>query len=526
MANAFLQGVQVGNQTKQEDRRAKQVRLTNLIKGFEQGNGGEYEPNARGQAMFDGQEAAMQQQLAVLQSQNEAIQAVQNTESMTKATTQLAMGNVSEAGRIVNTNPVLKQQLQEQFGVSAVHPIDWENDLRLFEGTGVNITPEMLADPKVKAALNSSFFKTVGPDGKQKIGNTQQLIDSTGYMQYASKEDRDGIFARVNKISEILSGHIKTPEEERLEATKMEANQHNANISNSLAEVTQEYYDSILGRDDIGPEEKLKIIQGVRGKSPDDIKAQIQAEKLRKAQAEANIATTTQDDVIAKKKAEAESAKAKAEDSRPYEGEAEFISNIRNPEKIPFSDDNLRIASKLQGKKTLTAERGKEVNGRFSMAKSFDNFTRKFMTADINRDALAKIGTTMDKLMKPGMTGQDQERVLNSIEIDTELRALISEYVKFMSGAAVTTEEFNRYNDIVQSGVWSSRESANEALRSFTNYLRRSAKDRIDSMTDIPHDYLIKRNDYENWSKSNPEIARTQAKSTPSSSNVFNKFRR
>jgi len=516
----FLGGVAAANQTIANDRQAAQVELANLIEGFEKNENGKYEPNAKGQNMLDHKDALMQQQLMKLEAQNEAIMATQNADSMTRATTALAMGDVKEAWNIVSQNPALKAQLGEQFGAASIQPIDWANDRDMFEGTGVQINDETLSKPEVLNALNSSFFKVIGPDGKATLGNTQQLIAETNYGGYASKEDREGIFERVNKISEILSGHIKTQEELELEATNAQIAQSNANINADVTALKEEYIEGIIASD-MSAEEKLAKISGAKGRSVDELKALAEESKTR-------IQLATENDKIEKAKAEAATAKGKAEAFEPIPGEAEFIASLRDAEKVPYNDDNLRKAGRIQGKKAITAERSKEVNGRFAMAKSFHNFTNKFIDTELNRDALGKIQTTLDKLMKPGMTGQEQEKVLNNIEIDTELRALISEYVKFMSGAAVTTEEYNRYNDIAQAGAWSSKESAVEALRSFTNYLRVSSKDRIDSIVDLPRDYLIKRQDYNRWAAENPAITREASRKTtePPKKSTFNKYKR
>ncbi len=534
--NAFLGGIQAAEVSKRADRReridtraARQVELNNLVAGYELNEQGEYAPNERGQLQLDKQEATLQQQVAVLGAQNEMIQAQLNEGAMVKATTAVGMGDPKEAWRIISRNPVLKASLNEEFKAASIGPIDWANDRAMFDGSGVAITDEVLNNPEKLNALNSSFFKIVHPDGTTSLGSTQDLIKQTNYLGTAGKQDSEGMTRRFNRIAEILAGDVTTPAERALQNKQNTVANQKLDIAGGLLGLQLAYQDKVLATPGISDKEKLDLLSGSKGvdykelkamyetitaKSKSEVAVQTQESTVAKAKSgaaksatDAEVAASTKNADIEKANLDAEKARRDKEGAKPIVGEADFISNL---ETVVYNDENLRIATKIQNdsKQKLGAVKEKDVSGRISMAQGFHNFTKKFREADIKYDALHTIGTAMDKILKPGMSTQDREQVLDRVALDSEAKALLAEYVKFMSGAAVTEGEYNRYNDIFKAGTWASKQSAEEAMRSFTNYLRGSARRTIGSMTSTPRDFLITRNRYDVWEKANPELQR------------------
>ena len=537
----FLDGVRAGNESRRVDRndrvegrRAKQQRLSNFIAGYEQDANGDYAPNERGQESLKGQFAALKQKTYVLETQNEMMQAQLNEGSMNTAIKSLAMGDAKDAWRVVSRNPVLKASLQKNFNMQSILPVDWENDASLFKDAGIDMSPEALADPKVRNAFNSSFFKVVHPDGTMSIGNTQDLINKTDFVNTASKEDSEGLRRRYNLVGEVLSGYVKSPQQREDELKAATLNRTNVDSSLDIATIKDDYIEEIKLMP-ISNVEKLNLIFGINGeKDPKALERKIKELKYefdketnkwkkrkivanakeaesnawvagqtendkkkkiianaKEAEVDADVKLGTKDNLILKAdlandktKLEIKEKLQKIADGKPFVGEAKFRKDLGD---MPFNDESLAKAAALQGKRKLGAEVNKNLSGRMHMAKGFNDFTERFRKAKLDHNAVATIGSFMDKITKPGMTTQDREMALNKVQLGSEAKALLAEYVKFMSGAAVTEGEYSRYQDIFTAGAWSSRESADEAMRSFTNYLRESAERVVDSIKYVPH---------------------------------------
>lgn len=513
-ARGLKTGADIALAENRDDRAAAQQDLKNKIRGFDRTPEG-YVPNARGAKMLEAQELARDQKMAVLQTQNEAIQSLLNAKSMTSATTYLALGDVDSAKVEINTNPILKEKLLETFGIVDISPIDMNHDMKHFEDSGLDVE-SVQSDPIASNALSSAFFKAHKVDGSSSMISVKELMAATGYHAYASKDDAEGITSRINRIGEILALHMKTPEELDTEATNRSIDNQNAHASKDVSDLKDTITSGILSSDLTDSEKLVKLNE--LNRTPLDKLKNLKAEldiaragyKADKDKTEAYVARTTAKDEIALVAAKVKTEEMKGQSAKKQGGglptyAADFLDKLGEG-KIEYNQDNLSKAYEIQGKKKLNSTKEKEISGLVSMSQGFHVLTKKFRDLDMDRNALSKIGTVFDKIMKPGLTYQDRMAALNTIAINSEIQAALAGYVKYMSGAAVTEGEYARYQDIFQAGTWSNKESAVTAMASFTSYLRDAANRNIETARSTPYDYMILKKNYEGWESENPRI--------------------
>ncbi len=606
----FFEGVSAANNTINSDRNERQRILTNKIKGFELDKAsGQFEANERGQKMLDLQNEKLNQELMVQKNRNDTISSILNKDSMQEAITHLATGNAHDANRVINANPILKEKLANNYGIHGIMPVDFENDIDLLRDSGIELTPEMRNDKQAMLALKSSLYKTVDNNGKQVIRDVQSTIKTTGYLGYADKYTKEGMINRFNQISQVLSGHLVTEKEQTVKDNKLDNNI-------KAGEIKGDYLNSILGDDNLTPEQKvyklthvekkkneielkqeelgLKVldskinqlgmsnnvdsirkdyidyisnsdlspeqkaykinhVENVKDKTElEELSEQLQIDvlklkaneifkdksfsdlendyikmiteddtltsaqklaklrgtpseseklqiellksqvKLNKAKAKAKGKTPEE---IALIKSQAELNKSKIEDKKSY-NEAEFLANLDNPDKIPYNNENLQIAKEIQGSKTNTTALNKS-DKKFGIVKATERLIRKFDKLNLDRNAISNLNKALYTITGVGSDANKRE-MLDKIELDGSLRSVIVEYIKLMSGAAVTDNERKIYTDIISAGDWSNKDAARRSLKTFMESLSSSYNDEIMNMN-LPYDKLIRRQKYNDW---------------------------
>lgn len=408
-----------------------------------------------------------------LQTTNEVLTATLNAQSLNKTAEHLAFGDTEAAMKQLNNNPILKQQLREKFGIVSVQPVNWATDYEKLQKVGINIKPEDFKDPQVVEALNSTFYKVVKEDGTTEIQSVPLMMKTINFQQYAEPDTLRGVEARFNKVQEILKGHIKTPEEEAIESNTQQATKIKSEENLSIEKLRSEVLNNILNDTKLSPEEKLNKITGATN-------AQSQEDLL-------NLQKTLLD--IEKKSLDVKKAKNELKASEPVKDTVKFLQSL---DKASLTDETYEKAKKIQGKAKLSPTDEREVLDRARLAKAFSSVAEKFK--NIDRNAFIKFSDEIAKVLDPRASVTDKQAFLERIGVNTELGLALSDYVKMMSGTAVSNQEYTKYLDLSQAGVWSNKESAEKALKSMSEYMTETAKKRHNALKNkYPLDYLLMR---------------------------------
>lgn len=483
MSNPFLAGVKQGatevrlddqntrawdtnrRLNEQEDRQAAQAELNNKIRGYEMNAQGQYEATQARQNADTYNAQLVEQKMVQQQAGIDMLVAQSNTRDMTSATKSLSFGNVKDAITTIGQNPDLQTKLLQQFNAQNIAPVDWVHDKDLFKGTDMyfDLSDEYLADPKIRAALDSSFFKIIGPDGKSRLGNTQNLVRQTGALNYMTTQDQEGLTNRFNMIGDILKGSVlQTPQEKARKAKQAE-------LADEVIDLKSDVVQSIL----TGPgtaEEKLAKITGMSTK-------QMSAKEIAqttKAQTEAEIALATKDDDIKKARSDAlkaEYAAKKAKGEMPVDFNTfNYIDSLKDKKTSELTGEELAKLRAIEDEKNTTLKGVKKiVETKNNFANNFNKLIPEIKKLDY--DAVEKIKTAFSKVLKTG-SAEDRTEALKLLGFETKLGSLMASYIKEMSGAAVTDSERQLYTNLLKAGSWAQGDAAEVAIGSFVEALR------------------------------------------------------
>jgi hypothetical protein len=471
--SAFTEGVSAGNQSLQVDRQEKQQRLKNYIKGFELNEQGQYAPNERGQTALDLQNQKLQQELMVTQEQNKQIQSIMNKDTIEKAVNQIIAGNASDVSGTIKQNPGLYKIMKDK-GVDEVMPVDFTNDTTLLsEIPGMSEAVEIAKTyPEVAEALKRGFFK-VRKNGKWQVNTTESLYKVTGQNQYRSSKSREVAENSLNKIRQVLAGVVSSPTEDSTKQTMADS----ANMSaEALNKQMTEHFQN--GGDWLGWEQKVAGSKATGTSSASNMIKELELEEKLKD-------------------------RALSEKMRKI--------NPTEWKEATLRDDNLAdkeqtiIAKQLQGDNEWKGKPQQDLAGMEGITRRFIRVTEQLQ--GIDRDAFEKANKIIARLANI-KSYKKRKAELSQIRFDTSITAALAEYIKLMSGTAVTESEFDRYNFASQAGDWSTHDAALASLEQFTSGLIQKTNDIYSSnVMKYPHDMrqskyaFTKSYELQNWDK-------------------------
>ena len=89
---------------------------------------------------------------------------------------------------------------------------------------------------------------------------------------------------------------------------------------------------------------------------------------------------------------------------------------------------------------------------------------------------------------------ETKEKILAKFEFDSQLQTAIAEYIKAMSGAAVTDQERQGFTNTILTNVWSNKDAALASMTGFVKQLDRTLNNRVEDLkTNYPRTYLDKK---------------------------------
>lgn len=148
-------------------------------------------------------------------------------------------------------------------------------------------------------------------------------------------------------------------------------------------------------------------------------------------------------------------------------------------------------------------------------AESLNNLGTKISEAVGNKKSAAEVNKAKAEYEK------EYQKVLKRVGVDTKIQNAIAEYVKIISGAAVTDEERKNFYNIIMGGQYTTTESMLTALDSFVETIEDGYKSTYESIKyESPKDYALGIKNYQTsteWKK--------KKKTTTNSTNFSSAFR-
>lgn len=213
------------------------------------------------------------------------------------------------------------------------------------------------------------------------------------------------------------------------------------------------------------------------------------------------------------KQLKVEEAKSKIPNTK---GNAEFLSNLMDRDKVPYNDENLQKAKAIQGKK-VASKALQDIDNRFDIVQATKTLHDRLKASKVNKNAITKIGGVISKVF--GSDNVPFTESLDNLErlgLEANLNSIVADYIKNMSGLATTDTERKIYTDIVSGGNWSTKETAVASLGDFLEYIDTSYKNKLASIN-MPYDQLVRRERYDKWKHSEAKPSKAKPSETKSS---------
>ena len=191
----------------------------------------------------------------------------------------------------------------------------------------------------------------------------------------------------------------------------------------------------------------------------------------------------------------------------------------------PMDNKTIAQAKEFQAKNKIDPQVKRESLGKISVAKRLYDVTEKIVNENIEFDAGEKVKASVFKVSdreftleaamdfigipKKELSKEDikvrnklQNEMLSKISSDTSINSAVADYVKIISGAAVTDEERTRFLQIITGGEYSSTKARVEALSTFIEDIDKAYKLTFDSYKDTnPYEYTAAVKTYQSITK-------------------------
>lgn len=473
--NSFLSGVQAGNQTlqvrqsiKDSDRRERQRELNNRVKGYEKNEDGAYAPNDIGLANEATAQTEAENRLVHAEAKAKQLEDITSEMSMTKMIISMADGSVADAQMELNKNPNLKAKL-ESTGMRNLSQVDWDRDGELWEADpNFELSKSDLEDKELRNTLDKAYFKVQRDDGKWQLVPTKAVYDQSGTKNYIPSKERDRMNKLFNTIGEVLGGRIITTEEERFQKAKLDTATQQLGNDKRIAELQREEMESYLGAN---PNATLNdYINSQKVVTAPSTKELINREKLKQLKAKGvNDANKEKEEAISYSPA----IRAEFDAKRKVGG---------------FTKEDIAFAEKLnetlpKNYQPLKGEPLKKYNRVLGLAKTSNAIVDKMAKADWDADAVESVSNVITNIFSSdNPTMGDANKKLKGIQIGTEVRSVLADYINYVSGAGVTDQERQSILNIFGVSAVNDKEALVNGMKTFSNIMRDRSQVSIDSL--------------------------------------------
>ena len=191
----------------------------------------------------------------------------------------------------------------------------------------------------------------------------------------------------------------------------------------------------------------------------------------------------------------------------------------------PITNQTIAEAEEFQAKNKIDPTTKRESLAKIGAGKRLYDVTKRIVDEGIEFNASEKAKTSIYKVSDREFTWDSamdflgipekelseaekntrktlQKQMLSKISADTTINSVVADYVKIISGAAVTDEERTRFLHIITGGEYSSTKARIEAMTSFIEDIDKSYKLTFDSYKDTnPYEYAAAVKSYQSITK-------------------------
>ena len=329
-------------------------------------------------------------------------------------------GSIEPLQGLIQNNPLVKDRVMKQYGAIAIEPLNF-GDSKTVEHMAslVGISEEsLLKNEELKQTLGRAFFSSRMQDGSSMISSLGKITEELGLMGRITKTQRKNIADALNDINGKIEAGVLSDfiQKEQFKA------QLDIQKTKTIAEDKQDR----LSQNNVSyftAVDEAKANLWKDGGLNNDVLAQLEAQR------NAEGVKTESLDAAAKQQ---------------ITGRADLLQGSSN-----LLDKIDKLAPEEVNKGVFD-----ELMQRYETLKSDEDFNK--------------------------MTKDDRDKILKTIDLKSSVGMLVAEYVKLISGAAVTDQEFRIHLGNLVGGEYSNIAAMKQAMGAFHNDMKRKFKSSAD----------------------------------------------
>jgi len=414
------------------------------------------------------------EKVAALQAQNQQL-AFQNTitnnyiaaQNLDGATNNLIKdGDYEGFNQTINSNPTLKNKMQEMYGVKGIRPIDWNNtaDVKQVE-EGLGLDPKTLNSlrPQDLEALQKSYYMTDAGH----LASVGDFAADTGYLDRATSNQYNNFIKTQDELANI-GKHLSTDQVQAKSAHDWLETNPDKTYNDWLKTQVDNKADAQIKVNASKPTKathltKSDIVSWVANYDAEITKGYkpTPAEQAEHDVYKNAIDTDTEQKIASLKK--------------HADMVAKYMTNIGKPDfKISNTDiADMNAYEQSVGHKpnpTTAREYTDDIvtaKAGVNLAKDIDSLGDEQINQgaydEVKQWATKKLSDTAFNTLSP----EAKEKALLTVATKSKVGAYLAAYVKSISGTAVAESEYDRLKEVLTSGNYNNIESFKDAINSF-----------------------------------------------------------
>jgi len=420
-------------------------------------------------------EALLQKQLEAQNQQIQAMQSKFNADGITNILHSVIQGDWKDAYNTWNNTPGLKESIANAPSLNAVDiaPVNYNdpNDVEQLKSIGIT----NLNDKEVQDALNSSFMKVQGKDGKWRVTPVDSIVKETNTWNMFSTKQQEDYTKRAQYINSVLIG--KNPE---LAARQDEVNIKMDELKTKDTELKLSDAEKWL----LANPDKTYTDYKNQGKTTSSASLKDEYANLQVAKAKGELDKDNEIRLqVLDKLFSTDSDEKKKILTKGLEIVDKYKDNLFNK---PISKEDV-ITAKLyadQSSMKVDTKTSKELKDQYNVLRNgkrlYDEVSAlkdEELSRGIYDTGLQKVKQLFSDNKFNSNSPEEKAKILKSIDMNTKLGMFLAKYIKSISGAAVSDNEFARLRDLFSGSILNNTQTLKAGVTTFVEELDKQFKD-------------------------------------------------
>jgi len=482
VSNADTARLNANTNIRQENRAEKQQRLTALQNGYTQDQNGNWVPTDLQKSKTNVEQSKLdlvQQQLANTQQALKAQQSKTYADTIANINESWMSGNQADAINALHNTPGLKEALQnaKSLDFNDIDMVNFNNPEDVNQLVAMGLDKDKLADPEVQKALSNSFMKIRGKDGKTRIVPVDSVTKQTNSHQFFTTKQRDLYANSQAKWNKIIQGAL--PQEVDVEKSKLDAQQSKLDTSNTMDTM----WNTFLGQynPNSSDEEKQKF-----AKSASLLYLTMHPEATNKL----TSGSSHKRDSLEQYMTAFALANPNATPAQWQNAMSDYAKkSVEGVSSVKETKDINQLSNMQTSKKERTPEQKVTVENTFLKQANNTQKSSVMKTVDLMQNNF-NTATNLDRILSTGgeevtkgvydnsltwankVLGADSEQALKNVDFNTRSGMMLVNFIKSISGTAVSDAERAMLTNIMLGGDLSDETYVRQALKSFSDELK------------------------------------------------------